>query len=146
MKNKVLMVCGIIGLVTTVLTGAKISKEPGYVSETGSIVEAKYQINAFQPSKTDYNMNHYNAVKMGAFLKDINDLYQNNQIIEVDGLKWKKESGEWMPFPNPPMPVLKPGGDVLQYTKQYAKWIDDHPHFSYPPLPFDKEELKDVTY
>jgi len=145
MNARLVTICGVAGMFFTTLT-ASTPKEPGYVSSTGSKIESVYRINAFQPSLTDFNMNHYDANKMIGFLNSISSQYQKNQIVEVDGLKWIKEAEEWMPYPNPPMPVLDPGEDVTQHVKQYAKWIDDHPHFGYPPLPFEKEELVSVTY
>lgn len=142
MKSSLIVPIIVAGVVLVCLTGAEfssgLSPEPGYVSKAGSKIEAVYHIGAFLPSKIDYNMNHYDSGKMIAFLDTMKSRYQDKQIVEVDGLKWIKTNEEWTPYPNPPIPVFVQGEDSVQHTMKYAKWIDDHPHFGYPPLPFQK--------
>jgi hypothetical protein len=99
-----------------------------------------FSIGAFKPSKTEYNFKHYDETTTVAFLGSIKDRFSNGDIVAVDGLKWQKDYGVWCPFPNPPIPVLKPGDNLGEYTRAYAEWIDNHPHFGYPPLPMENKE------
>jgi hypothetical protein len=38
------------------------------------------------------------------------------------------------------IPVYKQGDDVGDYCRRYAEWIDNHPHFGYPPLPLENKK------
>jgi len=110
----------------------------------GTVVKKSFSIDAFTPKEGQYGYLLYNGEKMSAFLKDIIGDFILGDIVEVDGLKWKKQLvslgdgyniESWEPYPNPPMPVLEKGEDISKHLKAYSKWINDHPHFGYPPLP-----------
>lgn len=116
-------------------------------TEYGTVVEKSFVINAFVPKKGEYSFRLYDGQKTKQFLNEIGERFEIGDIIEVDGLKWEKylksiesENGieswaDWRPYPNPPMPVLEDGEDVGVHVREYAKWINDHPHFGYPPIP-----------
>jgi len=106
----------------------------------GTKVVAVYKLGAFKPVKNDYGFKHYDEKKTRLFLAGITLKHQVGEIIEVDGLKWKKEGEYWTPYPNPPTPVLEEGEDIGKHVKEYGKWINDHPHFGYPPLPMNFDE------
>ena len=101
---------------------------------------ASFSIGTFKPSKTEYNYKHYDNAKAMTLLASVNNRFSDGDIVAVDGLKWKKNEGYWEPIPNPPIPVLKPGDDVCEHTIRYAEWINNHPHFGYPPIPMDNKE------
>ena len=94
-----------------------------------------FTIGAFRPSKTEYNFRHYDAAKTVAFLASIKDRFSDGELVAVDGLKWRLEDGRWVPFPNPPIPVFKQGDDRAEHCRRYAEWVNNHPHFGYPPIP-----------
>ena len=96
---------------------------------------SRYTIDAFISNEDEYNFRHYDAQKTRQFLAQISDDYRSGEIVEVDGLKWKKQKVSWVPYPNPPIPILEKGEDRGKHLKEYANWIDSHPHFGYPPLP-----------
>lgn len=104
------------------------------------VPKESFSIGAFKPSKTEYNFKHYDGAKVGTLLASVNDRFSDGDVVAVDGLKWKKNEGEWYPIPNPPVPVLKPGDDAGEYLSRYAEWIENHPHFGYPPLPIGHKE------
>lgn len=113
-----------------VLTGGVLVYHPVPPKES-------FSIGAFKPSETEYNFKHYDGGKAYAFLASVKDRFSDGDIVAVDGLKWKKEDGEWAPFPNPPVPVWNKGDDREAHFQRYARWIQDHPHFELPPLPID---------
>jgi hypothetical protein len=104
------------------------------------VPKESFSIGAFKPSKTEYNFKHYDGEKVAALLASVNGRFSDGDIVAVDGLKWQKNAGEWAAIPNPPIPVLKPGDDVSKYLDLYAEWIEDHPHFGYPPLPLGNKK------
>lgn len=106
----------------------------------GKIKVPAYEIGAYKPDPRKYGFKNYNAVMAGEFLSAAVNKYKNLDIIAIDGLKWQLVNGYWNPFPNPSIPVLEEGEDMGKHIQEYAKWIDEHPHFGYPPLPMmDKE-------
>ena len=99
-----------------------------------------FLIGAFNPSKTEYNFRHYDKKMAVAFLASVNNRFSEGDIVAVDGLKWKKNEGEWEAFPNPPIPVFKQGDNIQEHVLRYAEWIDNHPHFGYPPIPMENKK------
>ena len=110
-------------------------------------VNASYKIGAFKPDPKKYGYQTYDQKKAKLFLASIpREHYRIGDIIEVDGLKWIKENMQlemktlWKPFPNPPVPILEEKEEPAKHLKEYAQWIDDHPHFGLPPLPMSVKE------
>jgi hypothetical protein len=99
-----------------------------------------FSIGAFKPSKTEYNFKHYDGGKVATLLASVDGRFSDGDIVAVDGLKWQKNAGAWEPIPNPPIPVLKQGDNADEYLSRYAEWIEDHPHFGYPPLPIGNKK------
>lgn len=99
-----------------------------------------FSIGAFTPSKTEHNCRHYDQGRVIALLASVNNRFSDGDIVAVDGLKWQKNAGAWNPIPNPPIPVLKQGDNVGEYLSRYAEWIENHPHFGYPPLPTENKQ------
>lgn len=121
------------------ITGcAHIEKKPA-LGYTPVPANESFSIGAFKPSKTECNWNRYDEEKAVGFLATLSKQFSEGDIVSVDGLKWQKTKSDWEPIPNPPIPVFKPGDDVHEYVRKYAVWIDDHPHFKYPPIPLNKE-------
>jgi len=117
---------------------ARIAKKPGQAYVPVKAKES-FSIGVFKPSKTEYNFKHYDEGKAIAFLASIDARFSEGDIVALDGLKWQRQHGEWNPIPNPPFPVYKKGDDLSEFYLKYAGWIDDHPHFGYPPLPMDNK-------
>ena len=136
MKTAVLVVV-LSGVLIAGCAGVGKEKVSAYVPPTP---KESFSIGAFNPSKTEYNFRHYDEAKAVAFLASINDRFSDGDIVAVDGLKWQKTGGEWNAIPNPPIPVLKPGDNVLDHDRKYAEWVDNHPHFGYPPLPLENKQ------
>jgi len=114
------------------------------ITPYGTKIVASYGIGAFHPKVKGLGPRRYNRMKMTAFLNTVDKQFRTWDIISVDGLKFRKEPlpfekstkiTTWTPYPNPPMPVLEPGEDRWKHLKEYAQWIEDHPHFGLPPLP-----------
>lgn len=112
-------------------------------------VKHTYEIGAYHPSSTNYNFKSYDRKKTTEFLASISDQYSDGDIVSVDGLKWVKKQydkgarkfGFWKPFPNPPIPVYDREKESPQeHFRKYAEWINDHPHFNYPPLPIPQKQ------
>ncbi len=134
------MVVPMVVLSVVLIAGCTgVRKEAGS-SYTPPIPRESFLIGAFNPSETEYNFKHYDAEKALAFLTSIKGRFSNGDIVAVDGLKWQIAEGEWYPIPNPPIPVLKPGDDQGEYLHNYAEWVDNHPHFGYPPLPMESKQ------
>jgi len=79
--------------------------------------------------------------------------YEKGDVVEVAGFSWRKSVShvpadswiEWVPYPNPPVPQLEKGESKAKHTQEYAKWIQDHPHFGYPPIPLDSVSMSAPT-
>lgn len=136
MKTVVLLV----GLSIVLIAGSvRAGKEPELAYKPVTPKES-FSIGAFKPSKTEYNFKHYDEKMVIAFLASIKDRFVDGDIIAVDGLKWQKNEDAWKPIPNPPVPVYKKGDDREEHFRRYAEWIDNHPHFGYPPLPIENKK------
>lgn len=115
-------------------------------NEFGNVINATFTANIFVSQTNTYNYQVYNASLMHEFLNNIIDKFDIGDIIQVDSLKWKKGHDDhtgvikWTPFPNPPVPTLKDSANVREHIEKYAKWINDHPHFGYPPIPMERFE------
>ncbi len=131
MKITVLVVV-LSGVLIAGCVGVGKGKKSAYIPVTP---KESFSIGAFNPSKTEHNFKHYDEGKTVAFLASIKERFSEGDIVAVDGLKWEITEGEWEAIPNPPIPVLEPGDNVLEHDQRYAEWIDNHPHFGYPPLP-----------
>ena len=108
------------------------------------IANAYFNLGAYQGDSKQYNYKAFSMAraKINAFLDKCNDLFSIDDIVSVDGLKFQKIAMigggiRWEPFPNPPMPVLDKSDPENRKThfRKYAEWINEHPHFGYPPLP-----------
>jgi hypothetical protein len=131
-----------------------------------SKVHASYVIGAFKPDPKKYGYQTYDTEKVKGFLKSIpEEHFKYGDIIEIDGLKWIKTEellktiasktgksmielaaagvSKWKAYPNPPTPVFEKEKETAnEHCEEYAKWIDDHPHFGLPPLPMPEKERK----
>lgn len=136
MKNIALLSVVSVALVTGC---AHVGKEPG-LSYKPVPVKESYSIGAFTPDAVEHNVNHYDQGKALTFLASVDGRFSDGDIIAIDGLKWQKADAEWHPIPNPPIPVLERGESIDKYTRRYAEWIENHPHFMYPPLPYERQE------
>ena len=105
------------------------------ITTQGTRIVAVYKLGAFKPKRGEYGFKNYDGKKTRLFLAGITRRHNEMDVIEVDGLKWQREHNYWTPFPNPPIPALEKDEDRGKHFKEYAKWINDHPHFGYPPLP-----------
>ena len=125
------------------------------------VAKAYFKLGAYKGSTTEYNYKQYGESKkrINKFLEACTDLFEDNDIVSVDGLKFQKtlafnygSANSWKPFPNPPMPVLDKSLDKSNprnrhdHFRKYSKWINDHPHFGYPPLPMPwvEEEVREA--
>ena len=106
--------------------------------------KCRYEIGAYKPQKGEYNFRCFDMNVTKSFLVSIAPKYKKGDIVSVDGLKWirlevtsvqRQLPVGWEPYPNPPMPVMKLGGDQAKHCIAYAQWVNDHPHFGYPPIP-----------
>lgn len=110
-----------------------------------TIVVAEYEIGAYKPDPRKYGTETYDNNKTQLFLETIKNKFKDGDIVAVDTLKYKKatidgEGGYWEPYPNPPEPILEKGEDAGKHIKEYAYWINTHPHMGYPPLPVSFDE------
>ena len=139
-EDKMKTVVLIVGVSVVLVAGCVGVRKDPVVSYIPPTPTASFAIGAFEPNATEYNYKHYDEGKAVAFLASVNDRFSEGDIVALDGLKWKKIEGEWQPIPNPPIPVLKPGEASGDFINRYAEWIDNHPHFDYPPIPLANKE------
>lgn len=114
-----------------------VQLKPGYV-----IPDAVYAPGIYLPSEKGYNCTRYKSDEIDEYLDGLIAKHTPGEIVQVDGLKWKRTDQEWAwePYPNPPMPVLEEGECPRKHFGEYAEWINTHPHFGYPPLPLIDRE------
>lgn len=115
------------------------------------LANAYFNIKAYKGDKNSYNFRRYLEAKpkIEYFLDISCVFFKDGDIVSVDGLKFKinvfsnscgKVVHSWEPFPNPPKPVLesRDSNEVREHIIRYARWINEHPHFGYPPIPINE--------
>lgn len=116
-----------------------------------------YSIGAYQSISNGFCYPYYDDKKIYNFLLSITNSAMLGDVVQVDGLKFKRElltetninekiikiletnvveSIIWKPIANPPMPIKQNSESATDYHRRLYQWQNTHPHVQeIPPLP-----------